>query len=181
MREFVLFLTLAAAIFLTFPIQEWIPPLEVFHGARVLLFPALFCYGALALPFAAMIALAVLTGLLNDLYCLSIVSGQVEIAVGWSIAYFVVIGCFVNGFQPAFLRGHWWLTIPLSLLSTSLLLAFQFLMLNFRREGFLVNEVAAWRILGSGLMAGLIAPFIHLAAMGTGEISHWSAGRRNVP
>ena len=181
MSGLALFLALAAGIFLSFPLQEWIAPLRVFHDARLLVFPALFCYGALALPFPAMLALAVLTGLLNDLYCLSISSGQVEIALGWSIAYFVLFGCFVHGFQPAFLRGHWWLAIPLSFACASLMLAFQFVMLSFRREGFFFNEAAAWRIFGSGLMAGLMAPFIHLAAMGMGALSGGDSARRVSP
>ncbi|MCX7868829.1 MAG: hypothetical protein N2322_02655 [Terrimicrobiaceae bacterium] len=181
MSGLALFLALAGAIFLAFPAQEWIAPLHVFQGARVLLFPALFCYGALALPFPAMIALAVVTGLLNDLYCLSLASGQVEIALGWSIAYFVAFGSFAHGFQPAFLRGHWWLAIPLSLASTSLLLAFQFLMINFRREGFVFNEVAAWRILGPGLMAGLLAPFIHFAAVACGVLPRRPPARALIP
>lgn len=165
MSAFGLWIALGLGIFLAFPLQEWIPPMEAFQGARVLIFPALFCYGALALPFVGMIVLAILVGLCNDLYCLSVMAGQVEIAPGWSIAYFVIAGSLAHGFQPAFRRGHWWLVIPLSLAVTSLLLALQFLMLNLRREGFVFNEVAAWRIVGSGVMAALLAPFIHGAAL----------------
>lgn len=170
MNVFTLFVALAVGVFLSFPLQEWIVPLYVFHGARVLFFPALFCYGALVLPFPAMLALAVITGLLNDLYCLSLASGQVEIALGWSIAYFVITGAIVQGFQPAFRRGHWWIAIPLAFAVTSLLLAFQFLMINFRRGGFAFNEVAAWRIIGAGLMGALFSPFIHFAALAVGAL-----------
>ena len=59
-------LALLVAIFLAFPLQEFIPPLHMMHGARVLLVPMLFCYGALALPTWAGLILAALTGLMHD-------------------------------------------------------------------------------------------------------------------
>ena len=91
-------LALAAAIFLAFPVQDLIPALGFAHGARVLIVPALFCYGALVLPFPAAMALAAFAGLLSDLAYVQVIEGRVEIALGWSIFYFVifVIWSFLN-------------------------------------------------------------------------------------
>jgi hypothetical protein len=171
---------LAFAIFLAFPLQEILPPVSALHGARILLVPALFCYGAVSLPTTAMLALAVLTGLLSDLSYLHVVGGQVEIGMGWSIVFFVIFGLISNGFQPAFQRGQWWIPAPLGMLATSLFLLLQFGMITLRRGGFEFNEVAAWRILGPGLMAGAVAPFIHLFAIWGGSFFGTPVKRHRV-
>lgn len=155
---------LLLAMALAFPIQEMLPRVLAFYGAPVLLVPALFCYGALQFPAPAMLGLAVFAGFLSDLAYLHVVNGQVEIGLGWSIVFFVITGLVANGFRPMFLRGHWWVHIPLSVFVTSLFLGLQFAMISFRREGFEFSEVVVWRIVGSGLLAGLVSPFIHVIA-----------------
>ncbi|GAB4171584.1 MAG: hypothetical protein Fur0032_10870 [Terrimicrobiaceae bacterium] len=157
-------LGLIVAVFLAFPVQEMIPPIHSFLGARVLLVPALALYAGLALPFPAMVVVCSVAGFLSDLACLHVDAGQVEIGLGWSIVYFVIVGSLAHGFQPAFLRGHWWIHIPLAVVGTSLYLALQFAMISFRREGFVFGEVTMWRILGGGLLAGVASPLIHLVA-----------------
>ncbi|MEX1119115.1 MAG: hypothetical protein WEB60_10035 [Terrimicrobiaceae bacterium] len=161
-------IALFLAIFFAFPIQEMIPPVSALHGARLLLVPALFCYGAVALSTPAMLALAVFTGLFTDLAYLHVVAGQVEIAVGWSIVFFVILGLVANGLQPAFQRGQWWIPIPLTLVVTSLFLLLQFAMISLRREGFFFNEVVVWRILGAGVLSSVVAMVIHPIAMWSG-------------
>lgn len=156
------FLVLALGIFLSFPLQELIPPIAVFHGARVMVAPVLFAYGALAFPYPLMLTLAVFTGLLSDLAYLHVVGGVVEIGLGWSIVYYVLFGSLAHGFQPAFQKGHWWIHMPMSFLGTSLYLALQFVMITFRREGIYFGEVTAWRILAPGVMALLLSPLVPL-------------------
>jgi len=156
--------SLALAIFLALVIQERIPPVDALYGARILLVPAIFCYGALALPGWAMLLLAAFTGLILDLMYLLIIHGQVEIGLGWSIVYFVLFGLFAHGFQPAFRRGKWWLHMLLSAVGTSLYLALQYAMICFRREGLVWNEIVLWRIVGPGLFASLVAMLVYLAA-----------------
>lgn len=169
------------AIFLAFPIQELIPAVPALHGARLLLVPALFCYGAVALPTPAMLGLAVFTGLLTDLAYLHVVSGQVEIAVGWSIVFFVILGLLANGLQPAFKRGHWWIPIPVTLVCTSLFLLMQFAMISLRREGFYFGEVVVWKVLGAGCLSALVAALIHPLAVWSGRfIGASKIGRRTI-
>jgi hypothetical protein len=139
-----------------------------FHGARLLLVPMLFCYGALAMPFWAMLLMAIYTGFLIDLAYLNVADGHVEIAVGWSIVVFVFFGLFAHGFQPAFAGGRWWLHILLSAACTCAFLALQFVMICFRRQGIFFNETVAWRIVAPGLFAAVLAPLVHLAVVKIG-------------
>jgi len=156
---------LALAIFLALVAQEMMPSIRAFHGARILLVPMLFCYGALALPFWSVVVLAAYTGFLCDAMYLHVVGGQVEIAMGWSIVYFVLFGAFAHGFQPAFLRGRWWIHVLLSIGGTIAYLGLQYVMVSVRREGIVLNELVGWRILAPGLMAAVVAPLVHLVAV----------------
>jgi hypothetical protein len=162
------FVALMVAIFLAFPFQEMIPAVGGFHGARVLLVPALFVYGALAFPLPATLVLAAYAGFLSDLAYLHVVDGRVEIALGWSIVFFVIVGLVGNGFRPMFMRGHWYVHLPLAVITTSAYLALQFGMLSLRRGGFILDETVIWRIVGSGLIAGFTTPLLQFVA--------WQAG-----
>lgn len=153
---------LVLAVFFAFVIQEFLPPVPILHGARVLLVPMMFCYAALVMPTWLMLLAALFTGFLTDLNYVHVVDGQVEIGIGFSIVFFVLFGLLANGFQPAFRRGHWWLHILLSALGTSVFLLLQFAMISFRREGFVFNELVVWRIAGPGLIAGILSPVMHL-------------------
>jgi hypothetical protein len=161
--------SLAVGIFLALLVQDGIPAISGLNGARVLLVPMLFCYGALAFPTWAMLLLAAYTGFVCDLKYLNVVDHRVEIALGWSMVYFVIFGLVAHGFQPGFQRGHWWLHPLLSAAGTVMYLALQFVMISFRREALVFNEVILWKILGPGLVAAVIAPLFYLAVF---QISH---------
>lgn len=158
------------AIFIALLVQTMIPPIGLLHGARLLFVPALFCYAALVLSYPAMLAAACFTGFLCDLMYLHVVSGQVEIAAGWSIVYFVILGSIAHGFHPEMARGRWWPVIPLSIVGTSFYLLLQFVMISVRREGFFFNMDVAWRIIAPGVFAGLYAPIIHLAVASSAQL-----------
>ena len=157
--------SLALAIFLALIIQEFIPPLRALHGARVFLVPMLFCYGALAMPFWAMLLMAIYAGFLTDLAYLNVIDGHVEIALGWSIVVFVFFGLFADGLQPAFVRGRWWAHVSLSAACTCVFLALQFTMICFRRQGIFFNETVAWRIIAPGFIAAALTPLVHLTVV----------------
>ena len=93
-------LSLALAIFLALIIQEFIPPVRFFHGARVFLVPMLFCYGALAMPFWAMLLLAIYTGFLTDLAYLNVPDGHVEIASDGLLWCLCFSGFLLTVFSP---------------------------------------------------------------------------------
>jgi hypothetical protein len=165
MRLAIGWVSLALAIFLAQIIQEFIPPVNFLHGARVFLVPMLFCYGALSMPLWATLLLAMYTGFLTDLASLNVVDGHVEIALGWSIVVFVFFGLFAHGLQPAFAGGRWWLHMLLSGICTIVFLALQFVMICFRRQGIFFNETVAWLIIAPGVFAVMLAPLVHLAVI----------------
>ena len=152
-------------VFAAFLLQQALPPIHVLHGSRFVFVPMILCYAAMVLPFPGMLVVAFCTGLLSDLMYLNVVGGQVEIALGCSIVFFVIYGCIANGFRPGYLRGQWWPVIPLSMICTSSYLFMQFAMISLRREGFVYDEAILWRIFAPGVLAGLFVPLLHTIIM----------------
>lgn len=164
MKVAIVTVSLFVAIFAALVLQELIPPVRMFLGARVLLVPLIFCYGGLTLPFSAMLGLALFSGLLSDLANLQVLGDAVEIPVGWSILVYVAIGSICQGLRPLVLRGHWEIHAGMSGLSTSVILMLQFFAISLRRfdgGGFVYNEVVFWWILGPGVVALLLAPVLY--------------------
>lgn len=149
-------------VFVAFLVQQSLPGIHVLQGARLVFVPMIFCYAAMVLPFPAMLVVAAFTGFLSDLMYLHIVAGQVEIALGCSIVFFVIFGCMANGVRVSYLRGRWWPVIPLSIVCTSSYLLMQFAMISLRRESFFFDPAVLWRIFAPGLLAGLFAPLLHV-------------------
>ncbi len=154
---------LLAGLFLAVLAQEAVPPIHALQGARVVLIPMVFCYGAMVLPFWAMVVSALIVGVVSDLLTLHVVGGRVEIALGWSIVFFVIVGSIGQGMRPLMEKGRWAGYVVLASLSTSLYLLLQFAMISFRREGLVFNELVVWRILAPGVIAALLAPILHAA------------------
>ncbi len=164
MKVAILTACLLVAVFAALVLQELIPPMDMFLGARVLLVPLVFCYGALTLPFPAMLGFALFAGLLSDLANLQVLGDAVEIPVGWSILVYVAIGSICQGLRPLVLRGHWEIHAGMSGLSTSVILLLQFFAISLRRfdeGGFIYNDVVFWRIVGPGVVALLLAPMLY--------------------
>lgn len=155
---------LFAGVFIAFVVQHALPPMDDLHGARVLLVPLVFCYAAVVLPFPAMLAAAFYTGFFSDLFYLHIADGKVEIPMGVSIVYFVILGCVASGFRNVPEVTRVWMFSLLSGVGTSVFLVLQFLMITWHRGGWEWAGAAAWRIVAPGVLAGLIAPLFHLTA-----------------
>lgn len=160
MKTALMFLILVASTFLAVPIQDLLPPLVDLKNTQILLVPIIFSYGALILPYPAMLALAVIAGFLTDLSVLQIVDGKVEIALGWSIVIYTVLGSLMQGVRKAFFEGAWWIHPPLSALCTFTLLTLQYLMITLRRESIIFNETVLWKILAPTVLTFLISPMI---------------------
>ena len=138
--------------FLAVVCQPYCAPLPALFGARLLLFPVILAYGALALPFWAALALAFFNGLLWDALTMQIIntspylqgSPVVEIALGGSVALFGVLVILVHGLRPLFLRGRWELHCLASGVCVVVILAEQFALVVFHRGG-LVLPREFWR------------------------------------
>jgi len=174
------FLVLILTAFAALVIQHFIPALAFMAGARVMLLPLVFFFGALSLPFTGMLALAFACGLMWDALTVQIVevgSGPtaavvVELGLGWSIVAYALLGAVMSGLRPLFKRGRWEIHCLLSGVCTTLLVLAEFLMLSVRRAAlygapFQFNQEIAWRICGPGLVALILAPavFFFLKAM----------------
>ena len=174
------FLILLFAAFGALVAQHFIPALEFMGGARVLLMPLVFFFGALALPFSGMLALAFACGFMWDALTVQILeigmgpanigtgpmSGSVvEIGLGWSIVLYAVLGAVMSGFRPLFQKGRWEIHCLMSGVCTSLIVLSEFLMISVRRAAlynvpFEFSRDIWWRIGGPGLVALVLAPIV---------------------
>jgi hypothetical protein len=155
----IFFLVLLVSMFVALVAQHFIGPIQPF-GARILLMPIVMFYGALALPIWGMLALAFAGGLMWDSLCTQQTESGVEIALGWSIIVYAVLGAIMSGFRPMFLRGRWEIHCLLSGFCTAALAFIEYVMISVRREPvtFAFTPEIWWRIGGAGLIAALISP-----------------------
>jgi hypothetical protein len=154
----IFFCILVLGLFLSLIAQQFIPPLAWLEGARVLILPVVMFYGALALPYAGMLALAFISGFMMDAVNTQVIDSQVEISLGWSILLYGALGAIMSGFRPLFLRGRWEVHCLVSGLLTSVIVLAQYLMITIRRGGFIFPVEVWWRIGGAGLIAAMLAP-----------------------
>ena len=155
----IFFIVIVIASFLSLVAQEFLPPLAWLYGARVVIVPTLMFYGAMALPYSGMLALAFISGLMVDaLMVTQVVDSQVEISLGWSILLYAALGAIMSGFRPLFQRGRWEVHCLMSGLFTSLILLAEYLMITVRRGGLVFPPEIWWRIGGSGVIAAMLAP-----------------------
>ena len=185
---------LMAVDFLAVVCQSYCVPMEMFMGARVVLYPVVLVYGALALPYPGVLALAFFNGLLWDALTVQIVNTGalaqqqvVEISLGWSIVLYAVLCTLVHGLRALFLRGRWDIHCLASGFCTSAILLSEFAMITFRRGGLseyamltlhrggLVFPREVWvRILLPGFFAMVLAPLVFFTF-------NWLAGLVGYP
>jgi hypothetical protein len=145
-------------IYLALIAQEYLPALGFLHGAHLLIVPVLFCCGALAFSFPAMIGLAVFTGLLSDLAYLSAIDDHVEIGLGWSILFYVFAGTVLHTLRSLFPAARWEVHCLSSGAVTLFLTSIQYSMVCLRRGSFYLDTAVFWHIAGPALLAIFIAP-----------------------
>jgi len=170
----IFFLVLVALVFFAQIIEIFIPPIEWMFNAHVYIVPVIVFYGAMALPFPLMLALAFIAGFLWDAMTAQVLATQVEISFGWSILLYAVLAAIMHGLKPLFNRGRWEVHCVLSGVCTSLILLAQYLMISFRRGSLIFNRDVWWQIGGPGLLAMLMAPLVFWSL-------HWIAGLTNSP
>lgn len=168
---------LVVIAFVLLIVEQFIPPVAFLHDARVLLVPIVFFYSALALPYGLMLFMALACGLMTDALSAQILEmpgpdGQmiqtVEIALGWSIVLYAVLGSIMSGFRPLFRRGRWEIHCLMSGILVAVIVLLQFLMVSVRRaaldeSAFAWSPEIGWRIGGAGLAALFLAPIFFWA------------------
>jgi len=156
----IFFVILVGLVFIAQIIELFIPPLEWMHNAHIYIVPIIVFYGAMALPFPLMLALAFCAGLLLDVFTMQVIGERVEIALGWSIIVYAVLASIMHGLRPLFIRGRWEIHCIMSGVCTSLILLAQYSMITFRRGSILFTPEAWWQIGGPGVIAMIMAPLM---------------------
>jgi hypothetical protein len=156
----IFFLILAIFVVIAQIAEFYIPPLEWMYNAHIYIVPVIVFYGAMALPFPLMLALAFLAGTLLDALTVQVIGGKVEIAMGWSIILYAVLAVIMHGLRPLFIRGRWEVHCLLTGLCTSAIILAQYLMITFRRGSFFFSREVWWQVGGPGLIAMLMAPIL---------------------
>lgn len=154
----IFFVILLVLTFLAQIVEFFIPPLDWMYNARIYIVPVIVFYGAMALPFPLVLALAGFAGFLLDAVTVQALGARVEISVGWSILLYAVLAAIMHGLRPLFIRGRWEVHCIMSGLCTSVILLSQYLMIAFRRGSLDFSREAWWQIGGPGVIAMLMAP-----------------------
>ncbi|MBV9127230.1 MAG: hypothetical protein JO117_03990 [Verrucomicrobia bacterium] len=151
--------------------QHLVPTIGPLFDARPLLYPVLLAYGALALPFGGMLALAFCSGLLWDALTAQFLVQRaagggppqlvVENSLGWSILLYALLGALIHGLRPLFLRGRWDIHCLASGFCTVAILLTEYLLMTFRRGGLVFPSTLWPRIFLPGFFAMLAAPPVY--------------------
>src|SRR6266496_589279 len=154
--------------------EFFIPALPWLYNAHVYIVPVIVFYGAMALPFPLMLALALYAGILLDVLTVQVIGGKVEISMGSSILLYAVLAGFMHGLRPLFARGRWEVHCILSGICTSLIVLTQYLMITFRRGSLVFNREIWWQIGGPGLIAMAMAPILFWFLQWMGRVTAYS-------
>ena len=154
--------------------EFFIPVLPWLYNAHIYIVPVIVFYGAMALPFPLVLALAFYAGMLLDALTAQVISGKVEISVGWSILLYGVLAGIMHGLRPLFIRGRWEVHCILSGIGTSLIILAQYLMITFRRGSLVFTPEIWWQIGGPGLIAMAMAPILFWFLQWMGRITAYS-------
>jgi hypothetical protein len=170
----IFFLLLVALVFFAQLLEIFIPPLDWMFNAHIYIVPVIVFYGAMALPFPLMLALAFVAGFLWDAMTAQVLGAHVEISFGWTILLYAVLAAIMHGLKPLFNRGRWEVHCVLSGFCTSAILLAQYLMISFRRGSIIFNREVWWQIGGPGLLAMIMAPLVFWSL-------HWLSRLTNNP
>jgi hypothetical protein len=140
--------------------ELFIPALPWLYNAHVYIVPVIVFYGAMALPFPLMLALAFYAGVLLDALTVQVIGDKVEVSAGSSILLYGVLAGVMHGLRPLFARGHWEVHCILSGIFTSLIVLAQYLMITFRRGSLVFTRETWWQIGAPGIIAMLVAPIV---------------------
>ena len=170
----IFFVVLIVLTFVAQITEFFIPPLDWMDNARIYIVPIIVFYGAMSLPFPAVMALAFFAGFMLDALTVQVLGSRVEISLGWSILLYAVLAAIMHGLRPLFIKGRWEVHCIMSGVCTSAILLAQYLMISFRRSSLFFTREAWWQIIGPGIIAMIMAPLAFW-------ILHWLAGLTRNP
>jgi len=140
--------------------QDFLPSMPFFAGAHALILPIVVCYALLWMPFPGALAFALYAGLLADLASLHVDGDHVEIGLGWSMLYYVLVAAVLNLPRWSESGLRWETHCLVSGAATFFLLAGQYLMVCLRRH-FVFDLAVFGQIVGPAVAALLLAPLFY--------------------
>src|SRR5205809_4555085 len=167
----IFFFVLLILTFLAQIAEFFIGPLDWMYDARIYIVPVIVFYGAMSLPFPAVMGLAFFAGFMLDALTAQVLGNRVEISVGWSILLYAVLAAIMHGLRPLFIKGRWEVHCIMSGVCTSAIILAQYLMITFRRGSLVFTREIWWQIGVPGLFAMAIAPILFWFLQWLGRIT----------
>lgn len=153
----------------SFVVQQFLPAFTALHHSRILLVQLVFLCTAVTVGQPAMLLLAFICGILWDTQSTlgphggdpEIYSQPVEnLRFGYSILLFGGMGLLMQGIQPLFKQGKWYLSAMLSGIAIFLYLAAEYLIINFVRGNFTLAKATVMQMSYTALLTMLISPLV---------------------
>lgn len=166
-----------------FVVQQFLPALTGFHNSRVLLVQLVFLCAAVTVESPAMLLLAFLSGFLWDANSVTgphggdpeIYSQQVEsIRFGSSILLFAGMGYLMQGIQPLFRQGKWYLSVVLCGIAVFLYLAAEYATISFIRGGFILTKATLMQMAYTSLVTMLFSPLVFWLLFSVASLCQYS-------
>ncbi|MEN8694753.1 MAG: hypothetical protein ACN4GG_06880 [Akkermansiaceae bacterium] len=192
-------ISLIGLLLLSCIVQQFLPPLGA-YDARFLLIPLVVACGAVTAPTGSMLLLAFLGGFLWDaqqiihpplpteknLHVFNTIyhTPTETMKFGYTIILYALMGFLMQGIQPIFKQGKWYLSGILTGVAIFLYLLIEFLLFSFIRGGFEFSMPVMKQISLTALLSMLISPIIfwtlfQIADLCKHEISYDSLRRRS--
>lgn len=153
----------------SFVVQQFLPALTALHHSRILLVQLVFLCAAVTVGQPTMLLLALICGILWDTQSTlgphggdpAIYSQPVEsLRFGYSILLFGGMGLLMQGIQPLFKQGKWYLSAMLSGIAIFLYLAAEYLIINFVRGNFMLARATVMQMSYTALLTMLFSPLV---------------------
>jgi hypothetical protein len=151
----------------SFVVQQFLPAFTALHHSRILLVQLVFLCAAVTVGQPAMLLIAYIAGILWDTQStLGPLGGDPEIYTqpveslrfGYSILLFGGMGLLMQGIQPLFKQGKWYLSSMLSGIAIFLYLAAEYLLITFVRGNFFLAKATVLQMTYTAILTLLLSP-----------------------
>ncbi|MGB6219698.1 hypothetical protein [Haloferula sp.] len=162
-------ISLLILVIVSVVVQQFIPSLTGLNGSRFLLVALVFLCAAVTVPVPVMLLLAFVCGFLSDAQnTLGPHGGDPEVYTrpveqlrfGYSIVIYGIMGYLMHGIQPLFRQGQWQFSAMLSGVAVFLYLMGEYLLINFIRGGFVMNQTVLLKIACSSAITMIFSPLV---------------------
>jgi hypothetical protein len=161
MKPLPLFLLLSILLMLTIVLETLLPAMPFSGEAHLVLFPMIFSFAVLVLPFSGALFFAVMTGLIEGLLVMQIENEHVEIKLGWFIFFFVSWALIIQSISDITTGVRWELHALSAGFLTATFLLGEFFFLTFARGNFLITQEVFFLCFVPAGFSFLLAPLCY--------------------